>query len=199
MSEHATHEHEHAHEHHGSDACCQSSQPLAMKQTCQSQAKPLPLNVTEKAANEVKRIITEQREASLPPELMPTFKSLQASLDRAPTLSEMASKLGTSEDEIKGKLVGSGAAAFKKIHLRMRVVGGGCSGFQNKLDLDPEINEKLDEVFEAYGVPVVVDKRSLMYLNEATVDFHDEINRRGFSVTNPNAKSTCGCGSSYAM
>ena len=46
----------------------------------------------------------------------------------------------------------------------MRVVGGGCSGFQHKLDLDPVVNEKLDEVFEFHGVPVVVDKRSLMYL-----------------------------------
>lgn len=87
----------------------------------------------------------------------------------------------------------------EKIYLRMRVVGGGCSGFQNKLDLDPQINEKLDEVFELNGVPVVVDKRSLLYLGDVTVDFHDDLNRRGFSVSNPNAKSTCGCGSSFSM
>ena len=87
----------------------------------------------------------------------------------------------------------------QKIYLRLRVVGGGCSGFQHKLDLDPVINDKLDEVFEMHGVPVVVDKRSLMYLGDATVDFHDEINRRGFSITNHNAKSTCGCGSSFSM
>ena len=53
----------------------------------------------------------------------------------------------------------------EKIYLRLRVVGGGCSGFQHKLDLDPQVNEKLDEVFEFHGVPVVVDKRSLMYLS----------------------------------
>jgi|SRR5579883_3165807 len=87
----------------------------------------------------------------------------------------------------------------EKIYLRVRVVGGGCSGFQNKLDLDPQVNPKLDEVFEFHGVPVVVDKRSLMYLGGATVDFHDDLNRRGFSISNPNAKSTCGCGSSYSM
>ena len=87
----------------------------------------------------------------------------------------------------------------EKIYLRLRVVGGGCSGFQHKLDLDPTVNDKLDEVFEFHGVPVVVDKRSLMYLGDATVDFHDEINRRGFSITNPSAKSTCGCGSSFSM
>ena len=87
----------------------------------------------------------------------------------------------------------------EKIYLRLRVVGGGCSGFQHKLDLDPTMSEKLDEVFEFHGVPVVVDKRSLIYLDNAQVDFHDDLNRRGFSITNPNAKSTCGCGSSYTM
>ena len=87
----------------------------------------------------------------------------------------------------------------EKVYLRMRVVGGGCSGFQHKLDLDPEMNPKLDEVFDFHGVQVVVDKRSLMYLNDAQVDFHDDLNRRGFSITNPNAKSTCGCGSSFSM
>src|SRR6266581_4621215 len=85
------------------------------------------------------------------------------------------------------------------VYLRLRVVGGGCSGFQHKLDLDPAINEKLDEVFEFHGVPIVVDKRSLMYLNDVTVDFHDDLNRRGFSISNPSAKSTCGCGSSFSM
>jgi iron-sulfur cluster assembly accessory protein len=87
----------------------------------------------------------------------------------------------------------------EKIYLRLRVVGGGCSGYQHKLDLDPAMNEKLDEVFEFHGVPVVVDKRSLIYLENATVDFHDDLNRRGFSVSNPAAKSTCGCGSSFSM
>ena len=87
----------------------------------------------------------------------------------------------------------------EKVYLRVRVVGGGCSGFQNKLDLDQQINERLDELFEFHGVPVVVDKRSLMYLGGATVDFHDDLNRRGFSISNPSAKSTCGCGSSYSM
>jgi len=86
-----------------------------------------------------------------------------------------------------------------KVYLRMRVVGGGCSGFQHKLDLDLTVNPKLDEVYEFHGIPVVVDKRSLMYLDNAQVDFHDDLNRRGFSISNPNAKSTCGCGSSFSM
>src|SRR5437763_17084746 len=77
----------------------------------------------------------------------------------------------------------------EKLYLRLRVVGGGCSGFQHKLDLDPEVKENVDEVFEFHGVPIVVDKRSLVYLGDATVDFHDDLNRRGFSITNPSAKS----------
>ena len=85
------------------------------------------------------------------------------------------------------------------VYLRLRVVGGGCSGYQNKLDLDPTYNEKLDEKFEFHGVPVLVDKRSLMYLEGATVDFHQDGLVSGFSISNPQAKSTCGCGSSFSM
>ena len=157
------------------------------------------VTVTEKAARAVKRIINEQQQASLTPDLVPAFQAVLAQNNgRPPVLSELAEKAGVSADELKEKL-GQNAAAFGKIHLRMRVVGGGCSGFKHKLDLDPEVNEKLDEVFEFHGVPVVVDKRSHMYLDNAVVDFHDDLNRRGFSISNPSAKSTCGCGSSFSM
>jgi len=91
------------------------------------------------------------------------------------------------------------AGVAEKLYLRMRVVGGGCSGFQHKLDLDPQVNEKLDEVFQLNGVDIVVDKRSMLYLDGVQVDFHDELNKRGFSITNASAKSTCGCGSSFSM
>ncbi|QEL19421.1 HesB/IscA family protein [Limnoglobus roseus] len=90
-------------------------------------------------------------------------------------------------------------ASEKPLYLRIRVVGGGCSGFQHKLDLDETINEKLDDTFELHGVNIVIDKRSMLYLDGVTVDFHDDLNKRGFSVTNPSAKTTCGCGSSFSM
>jgi iron-sulfur cluster assembly protein len=94
----------------------------------------------------------------------------------------------------------SGDCPVKKLYLRVRVVGGGCSGFQNKLDLDFEVNDKTDEIMDFEGVPVVVDKRSLMYIDGAKIDFHDEEKlRTGFSIQNPNAKGTCGCGSSWSM
>ena len=82
---------------------------------------------------------------------------------------------------------------------RFVIRGGGCSGFQHKLDLDPTMNPKLDDVFELHGVSIVVDKRSSMYLGGVQVDYHDELHRSGFSVSNPNAKTTCGCGSSFSM
>jgi iron-sulfur cluster assembly accessory protein len=154
--------------------------------------------VTEKAANAVKRIIIDQQQSSLTPELRDVYQALSAELGRGPYLSELAAKLGTTEEQLKEKL-GPAWVAFGKVHLRMRVVGGGCSGFTNKLDLDPDYNEKTDELFDFFGVPVVVDRRSLMYLEGAQVDYHDELNRPGFSVSNPQAKSTCGCGSSYSM
>lgn len=85
------------------------------------------------------------------------------------------------------------------LYLRVRVQGGGCSGFQNKLDLDPKYDAKMDHLFDFHGIQVVIDKRSLLYLDGAVIDFHDDLNKRGFTVNNPSAKSTCGCGSSYSM
>ena len=111
------------------------------------------------------------------------------------TLTE---KAASEVKRIVGEQQTNGAAP-EKVYLRMRVVGGGCSGFQHKLDLDKEMNPKLDEKFEQHGVAIVIDRRSLMYLNDVVVDFHDDLNKRGFSISNPNAKTTCGCGSSFSM
>lgn len=86
----------------------------------------------------------------------------------------------------------------KNVALRVRVVGGGCSGFQNKLDLDEKWDEKTDNLRDIDGIRVAVDKRSALYLDGATIDFHDGIDKRGFIVNNPNAKTTCGCGSSWS-
>ena len=91
----------------------------------------------------------------------------------------------------------SGAA--ETLYLRISVRGGGCSGFQNKLDLDTVFNEKTDVRSVQHGVTLVVDKKSLLYLQGATVDFHEDLNARGFRITNPQAKGSCGCGSSYSM
>ena len=84
-----------------------------------------------------------------------------------------------------------------KIRLRVGVKGGGCSGFSYLLDLT-ESQKDSDEVFEQHGIKVVIDPKSLLYLNGTTIDFKDEIMGRGFVFQNPNATATCGCGSSFS-
>ncbi len=84
-------------------------------------------------------------------------------------------------------------------YLRIRVVGGGCSGFKYILNIDDAVSEVIDETFKINEVDVVVDKRSMMYVNGAVIDYLDDLNERGFKVINPNAKSTCGCGSSFSF
>lgn len=83
------------------------------------------------------------------------------------------------------------------IRLRVGVKGGGCSGFSYVLDLTENAKET-DEVFEQHGIKVVCDPKSLLYLNGTTIDFKDEIMGRGFVFSNPNATSSCGCGSSFS-
>ena len=85
-----------------------------------------------------------------------------------------------------------------QVRLRVGVKGGGCSGFSYVLDLT-EQQKDTDEVFEQHGIKVICDPKSLLYLNGTTVDFRDEIMGRGFVFNNPNATSSCGCGSSFAV
>jgi len=80
--------------------------------------------------------------------------------------------------------------------LRVFVQGGGCSGFQYGMALDNRVLEN-DLVSEFFGVKVLVDEMSLNYLKGATVDYVDEIMGSGFKIENPNAVSSCGCGSSF--
>ena len=85
----------------------------------------------------------------------------------------------------------------EKVSLRVGVKGGGCSGFSYLLDLTEQSNEN-DEVIEQHGIKVVCDPKSYLYVNGTTIDFKDEVMGRGFVFSNPNAKSTCGCGSSFS-
>lgn len=84
-----------------------------------------------------------------------------------------------------------------KVRLRVGVKGGGCSGFSYLLDLT-ESQKETDEIFEQHGLKIICDPKSLLYLNGTTVDFKDEIMGRGFVFQNPNATSSCGCGSSFS-
>lgn len=84
-----------------------------------------------------------------------------------------------------------------KVRLRVGVKGGGCSGFSYILDLT-ENQKDTDEAWEQHGITVICDPKSLLYLNGTVVDFKDEIMGRGFVFSNPNATSSCGCGSSFS-
>jgi len=82
--------------------------------------------------------------------------------------------------------------------LRVFVQGGGCSGFQYGLMIEEAGAGVGDQLFESNGVRLLVDPVSLSYLKGAEVDFVDTITGGGFTIKNPNASSTCGCGSSFS-
>jgi iron-sulfur cluster assembly protein len=107
------------------------------------------------------------------------------------TLSELAAR------EIK-KIIVEQELDAAKVRLRVGVKGGGCSGFSYLLDLT-ESQKDTDEEFEQHGIKIICDPKSLLYLGGVTIDFKDEIMGRGFVFSNPNATSTCGCGSSFAV
>jgi len=81
--------------------------------------------------------------------------------------------------------------------LRMKVVGGGCSGLRYELSFDDRVRE-VDTETEAHGVRVIVDEKSALYLVGCRLDFVDTLQESGFKIDNPNAASTCGCGDSFA-
>jgi iron-sulfur cluster assembly protein len=83
-----------------------------------------------------------------------------------------------------------------QLALRVRVVAGGCSGFSYDLAFDDQV-QSTDRIFDSNGVKVVIDERSLPHLDGTQLDFVDTMLGRGFTFQNPNAKSSCGCGSSF--
>ena len=82
--------------------------------------------------------------------------------------------------------------------LRISIKEGGCSGFSYKLDFDEQKTEA-DKVFKSNGVPLVVEGKSLLYIMGLTLDYEGGLNGKGFIFSNPNAKDTCGCGTSFGV
>jgi iron-sulfur cluster insertion protein len=105
-------------------------------------------------------------------------------------------------------------AAAKKVHsliveennpnlnLRVYITGGGCSGFQYGFTFDEDINADdhviKNTISENAVVKLLVDSMSFQYLKDATIDYREDINGAQFVIRNPNAKTTCGCGSSFS-
>jgi len=112
------------------------------------------------------------------------------------TLTELAAKEVMTIIHQQGEAATKDGAEPKPLYLRVGVKGGGCSGFSYSLDLT-ETKTDMDESEVMHGVEVICDSKSLLYLEGTTVDFKDELMGRGFVFNNPNATSTCGCGSSF--
>lgn len=85
----------------------------------------------------------------------------------------------------------------EKKGLRVKVVGGGCSGLQYRMDLDEERTG--DKIFERDGAKLLVDRKSFLYLNGTELDYEEELMTSGFNLRNPNVKRSCGCGSSFSV
>jgi iron-sulfur cluster assembly accessory protein len=108
---------------------------------------------------------------------MPVVEVTDAARDRIRDLLEKDGKLATHG-------------------LRLKVVGGGCSGLRYELAFDDRVGDA-DTTLTAGDVRVIVDEKSALYLVGTTLDFVDTLQESGFKMHNPNAKSTCGCGESF--
>ena len=99
----------------------------------------------------------------------------------------------TAAGKVKELLVEEGR---DDIALRVAVQPGGCSGLRYAMYLDDQVSDK-DQEAEQFGVKLVVDKMSVPYLSQATIDFVDTLEQSGFTIDNPAAQGGCACGSSF--
>ncbi len=100
----------------------------------------------------------------------------------------------TAQDRIKSLLDRDGK--LESHGLRLKVIGGGCSGLQYQLGFDETVSDD-DNEFQAGDVRIIVDDKSAVYLAGTVLDYVDTLQESGFKIENPNAKSTCGCGQSF--
>jgi iron-sulfur cluster assembly accessory protein len=108
-------------------------------------------------------------------------------------LSHKVSLTDTAKDKVRTLLAAEGR---DDLRLRVSVQPGGCSGLIYQLFFD-EVLEESDAVADFDGVQVVVDKMSVPYLEGASIDFEDTIQKQGFTIDNPNAAGSCACGDSF--
>lgn len=120
-----------------------------------------------------------------------------ANLPAATPSTDVPLKLSARAAEEIRTIIKAQELDVAKVRLRVGVKGGGCSGFSYLLDLT-ETQKETDEEFEVHGIKVICDPKSMLYLSGTEVDFKDELMGRGFVFKNPNATSSCGCGSSFS-
>lgn len=115
-----------------------------------------------------------------------------------PTMDSMPAPFvftDSAADKVKELIAEEGNPDLK---LRVFVQGGGCSGFQYGFTFDEEINED-DTALDKNGVKLLIDSMSYQYLVGAEIDYKEDINGAQFVIKNPNASTTCGCGSSFSV
>jgi iron-sulfur cluster insertion protein len=115
-----------------------------------------------------------------------------------PTLPEGADAIRISDTVVSKVAEMLAEEGDDKLQLRIFVTGGGCSGFQYGFAFDDEVKED-DVRIERGAIKVVVDAMSLQYLVGAEIDYEDKLEGARFVIRNPNASSTCGCGSSFTV
>ncbi len=113
-------------------------------------------------------------------------------IDNTETQTALISITPTAAEKVRELLEAEGNL---ELGLRIFVAGGGCSGLQYGMTLDE--SQESDSIFEANGVRVLVDEMSAEYISGSEVDYVDSLMGAGFTVNNPNAVSTCGCGHSF--
>ena len=84
-------------------------------------------------------------------------------------------------------------------YFRIKVKGGGCSGFQYVFKSDNEINKNNDLIFDFKSLKILIDKNSIEFIDQAELDYRDDLIGSSFSINNPNAKNSCGCGTSFSI
>jgi iron-sulfur cluster insertion protein len=123
---------------------------------------------------------------------------MNAVTESAVTTTEMPVPLvftDAAADKVKDLIIEEGNPELK---LRVFVQGGGCSGFQYGFTFDETVNED-DTVLNKNGVELLIDSMSYQYLVGAEIDYKDDLNGAQFVIKNPNASTTCGCGSSFSV
>ena len=125
------------------------------------------------------------------------------------TMNALAEPLNAATEEMPVPLIFTDSAAAKvkelvdeegnpELKLRVFVQGGGCSGFQYGFTFDEVVNED-DTQMAKNGVTLLIDAMSLQYLTGAEIDYKDDLQGAQFVIKNPNATTTCGCGSSFSV
>jgi iron-sulfur cluster assembly accessory protein len=112
--------------------------------------------------------------------------------DETPPMVALSDKAAEKVKEIRGE-----ESIEEGFALRLKVQGGGCSGFSYDLYFDQP--QETDKSFDVKGVKLICDQMSLMYLMGTEVDYVEGLHGAGFKFNNPNVKSTCGCGSSFSV